>query len=141
MEKSMKKYINCAIVYSVLGMVGGVFYREFTKFYDFTDRTTLSVVHTHYLVLGLFFFLMIVLLEKNFMFSNRKTARIINIYQVGLNSTVIMLVVRGVLQVLGSEISSGLNAAISGIAGLGHMVIGVAIIVLLLQLKKEICKH
>ena len=39
----MSKKIGC----------GGVFYREFT---------TLSVVHTHYLMLGMVFFLMLVLL-------------------------------------------------------------------------------
>lgn len=28
----MKRYINSALLYAVLAMVGGVFYREFTKF-------------------------------------------------------------------------------------------------------------
>lgn len=32
---------------------GGVFYREFTKLNGFTDFTTLSVVHTHCLILGI----------------------------------------------------------------------------------------
>ncbi|RGW71828.1 DUF2871 family protein [Holdemanella biformis] len=31
--------------------MGGVFYREFTKVNGFTSFTTLSVVHTHYLML------------------------------------------------------------------------------------------
>ena len=43
----MKRYINSALLYAVLAMAGGVFYREFTKFNDFTGKTTLSVVHTH----------------------------------------------------------------------------------------------
>nr|WP_303233263.1 DUF2871 family protein [Holdemanella biformis] len=48
----MKRLMNASIVYGVLGLiVGGVFYREFTKFNGFTDFTTLSVVHTHYLML------------------------------------------------------------------------------------------
>lgn len=28
----MKRYMNMALLYAVLAMVGGVFYREFTKF-------------------------------------------------------------------------------------------------------------
>ena len=43
----MKRYMNCALLYSVLAMAGGVFYREFTKLNAFTGKTTLSVVHTH----------------------------------------------------------------------------------------------
>ena len=40
--------MNSALLYAILAMAGGVFYREFTKFNGFTARTTLSVVHTHY---------------------------------------------------------------------------------------------
>lgn len=40
----MKRYINAALLYAVLAMVGGVFYREFTKFIGFTAKTSLSRV-------------------------------------------------------------------------------------------------
>ena len=65
----MKRYINSALLYAVLAMVGGVFYREFTKFNGFTTKTTLSVVHTHYFLLGMVFFLLLLLLEKGFSLS------------------------------------------------------------------------
>ena len=42
----MKRYMNASILYAILAMVGGVFYREFTKFYGFIDRTSLGFVHT-----------------------------------------------------------------------------------------------
>ena len=64
----MKRYMNAALVYSLLAMAGGVFYREFTKFNGFAGKTTLSVVHTHYFLLGMVFFLLLLLLEKNFAF-------------------------------------------------------------------------
>ena len=48
----MKSYINYSIVYAVLAMIGGVFYREFTKMNGYTVWTTLSVVHTHYFIFG-----------------------------------------------------------------------------------------
>ena len=69
----MKKYVNLTLVYAILAMVGGVFYREFTKFNDFTGRTALGVVHTHYFMLGMVFFLLLLLLEKNFSFTAAKT--------------------------------------------------------------------
>lgn len=49
----MKRYINYSIVHAVLALVGGVFYREFTKINDYVAWTTLSVVHTHYFILGI----------------------------------------------------------------------------------------
>ena len=49
---------------------------------------------------------------------------------------VIMLIVRGVPQVLQIELSSGINAMISGIAGIGHILVGVGLILFLLALKK-----
>lgn len=49
----MKRYMNAALLYAVLAMAGGVFYREFTKFTGFTAKTTLSVIHTHYFMLGM----------------------------------------------------------------------------------------
>lgn len=64
----MKCLMNASIVYGVLDSIGGVFYREFTKLNGFTDFTTLTVFHTHYLMLGMVFFLLLVLVEKNFNF-------------------------------------------------------------------------
>lgn len=104
---NMKRLMNASIVYGVLGLIGGVFYREFTKLNGFT---TLSVVHTHYLMLGMVFFLMLVLLENNFHFIGNKVRKYLILYHIGLNLTVIMLVVRGVVQVLSLNVSS---AAIS----------------------------
>lgn len=134
----MKRYMNLTLLYAVLAMVGGVFYREFTKFNGFTGKTTLGVVHPHYFLLGMVFFLLLLLLEKNFSFTGAKTVRILTVYQVGLNLTAVMFVVRGVTQVLGTELSSGMNAAISGIAGIGHILLGVSLILLLLQIKRSV---
>lgn len=136
----MKRYMNTALVYAILAMVGGVFYREFTKFNGFTAKTTLSVVHTHYFLLGMVFFLLILVLEKAFSFTGAKTGRVLALYHVGLNLTAVMLVVRGVFQVLGTSLSAGMNAAISGIAGIGHILLGVSLILMLLQIKRSVTK-
>jgi uncharacterized membrane protein YtjA (UPF0391 family) len=46
-----------------------------------------------------------------------------------------MMIVRGVLEVLGTKISKGLNGAISGIAGMAHIILGIGIILLLVSFK------
>lgn len=134
----MKRYMNTALLYAVLAMAGGVFYREFTKFNGFDERTTLSVVHTHYFLLGMVFFLLLLLLEKNFSFTSAKTGRVLAVYHTGLNLTAVMLVVRGVTQVTVPALSSGMSAAISGVAGIGHILLGVSIILLLVQIRRSV---
>ena len=112
--------------------------REFTKFNDFTAQTTLKAVHTHYFLLGMVFFLLLLLLERNFSFTSEKTLRVLAAYHIGLNLTAIMLVVRGVTQVLGITLSSGISAAISGVAGIGHIVLGISLVLLLLQIRHSV---
>ena len=134
----MKRYINSALLYAILAMIGGVFYREFTKFNGFAGKTALSVVHTHYFLLGMVFFLVLLLLEKSFSFTGAKTGRVLVVYHVGLNLAAAMLVVRGVTQVLIPTLSSGMSAAISGIAGIGHILLGVSMVLLLVQVKRAV---
>ena len=136
----MKRYLNMALLYAVFAIAGGVFYREFTKFNGFTAATTLSVVHTHYFLLGMVFFLLLLLLEKNFSFTGAKTRRVLTVYHIGLNLTAVMFIVRGVAQVLvpASSLSSGMNGAISGVAGIGHILLGVSIILLLVQIRRSV---
>lgn len=134
----MKRYLNTALLYAVLAMCGGVFYREFTKFNGFTGKTTLSFVHTHYFLLGMVMFLLLLLLEKSFSFTVAKTGRVLAVYHAGLNLTAVMLLVRGVAQVVAPALSSGLNAAISGIAGIGHILLGVSLVLLLLEIRRSL---
>lgn len=130
----MKRYINYTIVYAVLALVGGVFYREFTKMNDYTAWSTLSVVHTHYFILGMMFFLILGLVSMNM---NLKINRAVLFYNIGLNLTVIMLVVRGIVQVLDLNV---VLVVISGIAGIGHIILGVSLILILLDIKKGCIK-
>lgn len=134
----MKRYMNAALLYAVLAMIGGVFYREFTKFNGFTAKTTLSVVHTHYFLLGMAFFLLLLLLEKNFSFTGAKTGRVLVAYHIGLNLTAVMFGVRGIVQALMPALSSGMDAAISGVAGIGHILLGVSMALLLVQIKRSV---
>ena len=133
----MKKCINISLIYAVAAMVGGVFYREFTKFNDFTGATALGKVHVHLFVLGMAVFLITALFADRRDLSRLRTYRaFLLIYNIGVPLTAVMLLVRGVTQVLGLSLSSGASAAISGIAGIGHILTGAGVILLLLTLKK-----
>ena len=52
------------------------------------------------------------------------------------NLTAAMFVVRGVVQVLRAPLSSGMDASISGMAGIGHILLGVSLV--LLQVRRSV---
>lgn len=135
----MKKYADMALIYGVVAMVFGVFYREFTKWSGFAGKTTLSVIHTHYFLLGMVFFLLLLLLEKALGFSQQKhTGRVLVTYQIGLNIMGAVFLVRGLTQVWGSQLSRGMNASLSGIAGIGHILLGVSLALILLRIRRQV---
>lgn len=133
----IKRYANLTFTYAVIAMVFGVFYREFTKFSHFTGQTNLAFLHAHYFLLGMFFFLALMLIEKVLPFSDRNTGKLLIAYQAGLNITGLGFLLRGLTQVWGTELSRGLDASISGIAGIGHILLGVCLILLLLKIRKR----
>ena len=61
----MKKLWNLAFGYFLAAMAGGVFYREFTKYFGFTGETALGYLHVHLLVLGTVLFLFLGLAAKS----------------------------------------------------------------------------
>ena len=132
----MKRYANTAVVYAVIAMVCGVFYREFTKFNGFEGRTVLSALHPHHFLMGIAFFLLLLLLEKAVGFSGAGAGKVLAVYHVGLNLTGLTLLLRGVTQVLGTDLSSAMDGALSGVAGIGHILLGVSLLLLLLRIRK-----
>lgn len=134
----MKKYMNCAIVYAVLALAGGVFFREFTKLNGFDGATALGVIHPHYMILGVLFFLALTIFARVFGGEKKGLNKVLIGYQVGLNAAVVMMLVRGVFEVLGTALPSGADTAISGIAGLSHIVLGVCLVWTLVILKKSV---
>ncbi len=132
-----KRFIHTSILYAILAMVGGVFYREFTKAMDFDGQTTLAVVHTHYFVLGMLFFLLLALLQKAFPFRARKGVGVaLALYHTGLNITVLGLVLRGLADVTAAPLDAWMDGALSGLSGLGHAALGIALIWLLVAVAK-----
>ncbi len=138
----MKKYANFAFYYAIAAMVFGVFYREFTKFNHFTGKTTLSVMHTHYFMLGMFLCLLLVVLEKTIRINEQKMVKPFwLLFNIGLNITGGAMLVRGILQVLATPLSRAIDMSISGIAGIGHALLGTGIVLLLLAVRKQAAKN
>lgn len=101
---------------------------------NFTGETVLSGVHTHLLVLGFIFFLVILLLDKSFQLSQLRSVKAWFVtYQVGLVTMTATMVARGVAQVKGFDIA-GLNH----MAGLSHTLLAIALIWLMVLLGKAI---
>lgn len=114
----MKRLINASIVYAALALVGGVFYREFIKLNGFSTYTLFYVGNDVFLILAL--------LEMNLHFMNDRTKRYVFFYHLGLNLTVIMLMVRGVVHVVNLN---SLNA------GIGHLILGILLVMILISIK------
>jgi len=135
----MKKFAKLSFFYSIVGLLLGVFYREFTKFNDFTGETVLSGLHTHVLVSGVFFFLIVLLLERSFeLTKNKKFKAFFITYNIGLVFSVIMMAIRGCVEVLDLDISSMIDSSISGMAGLSHIIMAIAYILFFLILLNRI---
>ena len=80
---------------------------------------------------------MLMVVEKTISFSEGNIGKILLVYQIGLNIAGIGFLMRGLTQVWETELSKGMDASISGIAGIGHILMGVCIILLLLKIKKH----
>lgn len=133
-EFELKKSFIASAIYLVLGLASGVFYREFTKLNGFEpgQYTQLSVVHTHLLTLGFLVFLIVLLLDNAFKISDDwRFKTFFWLYNAGLVLSTSIMVLRGVQTVLGAEMESG---AIAGIAGLGHIMLSLALGLLLIIL-------
>lgn len=130
----MKKYYYISFTYLILGLIAGVFYRELTRVSNFTGETVLRGVHTHILVLGFVFFLVVLLLEKNWELSKLKSVKAwVITYQVAFVAVIATMVVRGVAEVKGFEV-----AGLSHMAGVSHTLLGIALIWFMVLLGKAI---
>ncbi|RAX49179.1 hypothetical protein DQ353_11480 [Arthrobacter sp. AQ5-05] len=133
----MMRLLYTAFAFGITGVLSGLYYRELTKANDFMDRSAsqLPLVHTHLLVLGFVFLLIVLALEKLFGISAaapRAFTWFYWLWTVGVAVTGGMMLVKGTLVVLGTDASS---AAFSGIAGLGHISLAVAVVVLFVSLR------
>ncbi|MFL4476255.1 DUF2871 family protein [Paeniglutamicibacter sp. MACA_103] len=133
----MMRLMYTAFAFGITGVLSGLYYRELTKVNDFADRSAsqLPLVHTHLLVLGFVFLLIVLALERIFAISAaapRAFAWFYWLWTIGVAVTGGMMLVKGTLVVLGTDATS---AAFAGVAGLGHMSLSGAVVVLFIALR------
>lgn len=163
----MKKYLKLALVFLIIGALGGVFYREFTKFMIpdylvFARTTSLAFVHVHFLVLGFILSLVFALLNKVLDIKLSKLNKVgFILFIVGLSLTGFMMLLRGSFEVQGiynyylsyprgemiiqgdwlkyafTENSKAVSSAFAGVSGIGHVLLGTSIVLLVLDFLKQ----
>lgn len=79
-------------------------------------------------------------LEKSFSFTNKKINIAFILYHVGLNLTCIMFLVRRILQVANQSLTTGIDAMVSGFAGIGHIILGVSLVLVLVFIYQNVFK-
>lgn len=138
----MKKLVNLAFFYAIAGLLSGLFYREYTKLLAFEGETALSTVHTHLLSMGMLFMLVLLALVILLpLMENKWFKRFLMTYNLGFLVTVIMMIVRGIVDVKVAIASPGLDGSIAGMAGLGHIALTVAIVMLFIGLKQVVVEQ
>lgn len=137
----MKKIAKTTFIYAIAAMIFGIIYREGSKFLELTTRTNWSIVHTHLFVLGMLFFLIVLLIEKNFNITKDKKFNMFYIiYNTGLILTTIMLWVRGIAQIT-NNVPTMYDKMISGVSGIGHILLGVGIVLFFILLVNQVKKE
>lgn len=136
----MLRLLYTSFAFAIIGVLSGFYYRELTKANDFTDRsaTQLPLVHTHFLVLGFLVLLVVMVLERVLRLSGaapRLFGWFFWIWTAGVAVTGGMMAVKGTLVVQGADASS---PALSGIAGLGHILLTAGFVLLFLALRRAV---
>lgn len=133
----MRKSYYAAHLYMILGVVSGLFYREFTKAHHFDGDTQLALTHTHLLSLGMLGFLIVLALDKQFGLSGTTLFTwFFWFYNAGIAVTVGMMFVHGTETVLGDDVPT----AVPWIAGVGHTLLTVGLILLFVLLGKRLAE-
>lgn len=116
----------------VLGLLGGVFYREFTKIYDFRGLTTLNKVHPHTLTLGflglLITYIIFFILIKHRVEIGTDIKKSVYIWMAGLLITNVNFLLRGIMEVIAYGPTKAISGAIAGIGGMGHILLAVGLV-------------
>ena len=135
----MKKILNTSMVYFVLAIAAGVFHREYTKFSGFTGKTVLGNV----LVMGAFLFLIVALfcIQLPGLLDARIFRRFYVLYNIALPFMAVTMLARGMIQVKNAELTKAVDASLSGMAGIAHILITIALVMLFMALKKNVISN
>ncbi|MCD1146546.1 DUF2871 domain-containing protein [Peptoniphilus sp. KCTC 25270] len=131
---SPENILKNSAVFLFMGLVGGVFYREFINIFPWGEFTTLSIVHVHLIALGLITLFVIYVLMQSERERIEEIKIPLTVYITGLTWTVASFLVRGIYSITSSKSELFPDAALSGIAGIGHVLLGVGMVCLILKI-------
>lgn len=124
-----------SLSFLVTGLMNGVLYREFTRFYSFSRNTHLGKLHVHTLVLGFLLLLGLYLLVKPYEEAAvKELKKPFYLYLTGLIFTISLMGVQGFLDVVGGDKSHIKLAALDGISGIGRILLSIGIISLMTKI-------
>ena len=118
-------------------LAAGVFYREFTKFNGFTGKTTLGVIHTHLFVLGVLLFLILALFANSRpdILENRQGKDILHYAEYFAHFIFRPLYLFAESCSFKYSVIRSCQFAISGIAGVTHIMLTISLVLFFLLLK------
>lgn len=134
-EFSSINILGMSFTMLIIGLAGGVFYREFTKFYAFGSTGHLGKIHTHILVLGFILTLIIYILSRTYDKKlSLKLKKSFHIYITGLVITIVNMTVIGIWEVVSMGQATINIKILEGLSGFGHLVLATGLIKILLNL-------
>lgn len=111
----------------VMGLLGGVFYREFTRYFAFEAVTHLGKLHVHTLVLGFVMMLAMYLFARRSDSLAAALKKPVHLYLAGLFLSVVCMLAIGMKEVAGTNPAVS-RAALDGISGLGHILLSAGLV-------------
>ena len=121
--------LGLAFTNMIMGLFVGVFYREFTKFYHFTEANHLGKMHGHLLILGFVVMILLYLLTANMNLEQiHSLKKPIHILEAGLVFTIVTMFVIGVYEVVGMGETTINMHAMAGMSGLGHILLSIGLV-------------
>ncbi len=137
---SSRSILGIAFANLIMGLLGGVFYREFTKFYGFEGVTHLGKLHVHTLTLGFIALLVIYACQdkEHSPDSVRRLKKPLYTYMAGLTLSVVSMAVTGIYEIVGEGAKTVSMPALEGISGLGHITLATGLVWLVVSLFRAV---
>lgn len=140
MKNALKKYVLTSIVIAVVMLAVEVSVLITTKITGWNHaengRPWAVAAHVHLLVLGVLWFLVVALLDKNFELSASKLAKPAYIVHLcGLGATVVVILYKGFVQLAGGSVIRGIT---EGGAALSHSVLFAGLLLWLITVFKAV---
>ena len=135
-----KVLVISAAAFAALGMAVGIIYHGAMLSFGFSGGSAMAATHPMTFALGCGGFLFALIFEKFYSLSKSKLSKpAYFIYIVGVVLTVVMLFVRGYMQISGAALTDGQDGMISGIAGIGHTIVAAGMVLFFIMLIKGVC--